>query len=100
MDLAKAVRTARAARGISQKQLAELADLDSSYVSLIESGKRNPSISIVDAVANALGVPLYVLMLFGADDADLRFVNKTEAGHLGSHLLAALAEPVSAKGRR
>jgi transcriptional regulator with XRE-family HTH domain len=92
MNLAKAVRTARAARGLSQKQLADLANLDPSYVSLLEAGKRNPSISIVESIAKAMGVPVAVLMLFGAEDADLRFINKEDAQKLGGALLAALAE--------
>ena len=93
MNLSKAVRTARAAKGLSQKELAQAAQLDPSYVSLLESGKRNPSMGIVEAIANALDVPLYLLMLFGADDADLRFIDKMDAARLGTHLLAALANP-------
>jgi transcriptional regulator with XRE-family HTH domain len=92
MNLAKAVRTARAARGLSQKQLAELSGLDPSYVSLLEAGKRNPSVSIVESIARAMGVPSAVLMLFGSEQSDLKYINKEDAQKLGGALLAALAE--------
>jgi transcriptional regulator with XRE-family HTH domain len=45
----------RVARGLSQDQLAEQADLDRTYVSGIERGLRNPGIKAVLRIARALG---------------------------------------------
>jgi transcriptional regulator with XRE-family HTH domain len=91
MDFARAVRVVRAARGMTQKELAASARLDPSYISLLETGKRNPSLSIIEDIASALDVPLHVLMLFGADDHDLRSGGSDEAMKLGEHLLAVLS---------
>lgn len=55
-QLAELVRTAREAKGLSRKQLADLAGLDPSYLSRIESGERLPSRDLVLALADALGV--------------------------------------------
>ena len=52
---ASAVSSARARAGISQKQLAELANIDQSDLSKIERGIANPSISTLERIANALG---------------------------------------------
>lgn len=50
------VRSARIERGWTQEQLAFEANVKRAYVSEIESGKRNPSLDVVEKIANALGV--------------------------------------------
>ncbi|MCA1243015.1 helix-turn-helix domain-containing protein [Stappia stellulata] len=60
MDLEKAfgqkVRYWRKQRGLSQEEFAHLAQLHPTYVSGIESGKRNPTIKIVARIASALQI--------------------------------------------
>jgi transcriptional regulator with XRE-family HTH domain len=46
----------RADRGFSQDKLAELAELDRTYLSGIERGVRNPGIKTVLKLCRALGV--------------------------------------------
>jgi transcriptional regulator with XRE-family HTH domain len=50
------VRSVRGAKGISQEELAELADLDRTYISGVERGVRNISLVNISALARALGV--------------------------------------------
>lgn len=50
------VRDLRHERGLSQEQLAELADLHRTYVSSLERGQRNVSLDNIHALAHALGV--------------------------------------------
>lgn len=57
-----AVRKRRADAGMSQEQLAELADLHRTYVGGIERGERNVGLLNVARVADALGVTLADLM--------------------------------------
>ena len=45
-------------RGFSQDKLAELADLDRTYLSGIERGIRNPGIKVVLRLRDALGLTL------------------------------------------
>ncbi len=52
------VRKHRKATGLSQEQFALKHDIDRTYVSGIERGKRNPTIEIVAKFAKALGVPI------------------------------------------
>lgn len=56
-----AVRQHRTLIRLSQEDLAERAGLDRTYVSGIERGTRNPSLRIIQSVANALGADLDVL---------------------------------------
>ena len=48
------VRAKREARDLSQEKLAELADLDRTYISGIERGARNPTILSALRIAKAL----------------------------------------------
>jgi DNA-binding XRE family transcriptional regulator len=52
------VREIREARGLSQEALAELANLDRTYVSGLERGVRNPTIMSLARIATALGATL------------------------------------------
>ncbi len=65
MDLARhfgaAVRQHRTLIRLSQEDLAERAALDRTYVSGIERGRRNPSLKILQQVADALGADLDVI---------------------------------------
>lgn len=41
--------------GLSQEELAHEADSNRTYISDVERGRRNPSIVVVERIANALG---------------------------------------------
>ena len=47
----------RKQRGLTQEKLAELADLDRTYIGLIESGQRNVTMRSIEKIANSLNVP-------------------------------------------
>ncbi|MFC0262394.1 helix-turn-helix domain-containing protein [Fontibacter flavus] len=52
------VKAIRKSQNVSQEKLAELADLDRTYISDIENGKRNVSIETVYKIAKALEKPM------------------------------------------
>jgi transcriptional regulator with XRE-family HTH domain len=52
------LRRAREAAGISQEEVALRAGLDVSNVSKYERGERDPSVTMVARLAEAVGVPL------------------------------------------
>ena len=54
----EALREVRTAQGLSQEQLAVDAGLDRTYVSGIERGERNPSLTNLYRLADALDVRL------------------------------------------
>lgn len=71
MDLSKnfgaAVRRHRMLLGLSQEDLAERAGKDRTYVSGIERGRRNPSLQVMQSLADALGVDLDVIFATARD---------------------------------
>ena len=56
------MREVRIRRGLSQEKLAELADLDRTFVSMIERGKRHPTLETAKSLAEALDVPLSTMI--------------------------------------
>ena len=92
MNFGKAIRTIRAAKNLDQKELARRADLNPSYISLIESNLRKPSANVLEALARSLGVPLYLLMLIASEKEDLHGVSATDTAELGSQLLGIVLE--------
>lgn len=73
-DYAKAFRIIRAAFGLRQAELAARMPITASQLSLIEAGKRQPSLRVVDALAKAVGVPAALVTLLAStpDDVDSR----------------------------
>lgn len=56
------LRTLRLAKGWSQEAFADKADIHRTYVSDIERGARNPTITIVEKLAKPFGVTAAALL--------------------------------------
>lgn len=57
------VRDSRRHRGLTQKQLAKLADVDRSFIIGIEKGKRNVSMDVIDRLARSCGFKVEITFL-------------------------------------
>lgn len=66
------IRVWRDVRGLSAKDLAAAAGISATYLSEIESRKKEGSISSLKKIARALKVDLDDLVAWGDDDADAR----------------------------
>lgn len=64
--LAKAVSSARARKGLTQKEVSALAGIDQSDFSKIERGIANPSVSTLERIAKALGGELKLQIDFSS----------------------------------
>ena len=54
----RAIRSIREERELSQEKLAELAEVDRTYISMIERSKRQPTLEVAQRIADALNVKL------------------------------------------
>jgi transcriptional regulator with XRE-family HTH domain len=70
MNYGRAIKIVRTAHGLTLAQLADRVSVGSSYLSLIEAGKRKPSLDVLQEISSALGVPLHLLTLLASDPSE------------------------------
>lgn len=93
MNYGKAIKIVRTAHGLTQAELAERLSIGPSHLSLIEAGRRQPSLRVLDEISVALGVPPHLLMLLSSGPED--FEAHTDPGQiaeLARSLLGLLME--------
>jgi transcriptional regulator with XRE-family HTH domain len=92
--LGAAIRAERVTAGLSLRDLAERTKVSNAYLSQIERGLHEPSISVLSAIARALGVPLEALLaragVLDAGEGGRALVRDTEAAIIGD---PELSEP-------
>lgn len=66
-DLGNAIKTFRVSRRLSQSELAEMAEISVSYLSLLERNQRDPVFSTLQRIASACDVPLITLIFLATD---------------------------------
>lgn len=59
---AKSLRHYRQLKNMSQEQLAEAADLDRTYISMLERAVKSPTLTTMYSLSKQLGVPLSELV--------------------------------------
>ena len=65
-----AVREARATAGLTQEELAERAGLDRSYIGGVERGDRNPTLLVIEKIAQGLEINLAELFSYSSINSD------------------------------
>jgi transcriptional regulator with XRE-family HTH domain len=89
-NYAKAFRVIRAAFGLKQAELAERMPISASQLSLIEAGKRQPSLKVLDSFARAVGVPSALLSLLASTPNDVNSAGDETVSDLAKSLLRLL----------
>ena len=89
-DYAKAFRIIRAAFGLKQAELAARMPITASQLSLIEAGKRQPSLRVVNGLANAVGVPAALISLLASTADNVQSKPDAEISDLARALLRLL----------
>lgn len=95
MNVGKAIKMCRTRRGVSQADLARLAECSVSYLCLLENNKRDPTLSTLTKVSQALNVPVGILFFLASEHGELTGMNKELAGELARTALELLSEPVT-----
>ena len=107
-EIGAIIRKARAKRGMTRKTLAALSQTSERYLAQIESGEGNPTVLVLDAVAQGLGVALFDLLpLSNGNGARaglarrLRRLSEPEIQAVDRFLDSGDADPAAgARGRR
>lgn len=74
LELGKAIRIVRAAKGMRLAALAERGGVSVPFLSLVENGDRQPSLAVLRKLAEGLGIPSEVLII----------LSQPTEGHLNS----------------
>ena len=90
MNVGQAIRLCRIRRGASQSVIANRANCSVSYLSMLENNKRDPTLSTVTKIAEALHVPVGLLFVLAADQNDLGAIDEHLADQLMQSALASL----------
>jgi transcriptional regulator with XRE-family HTH domain len=89
-NYAKAFRIIRAAFGLTQSELAARMGMNASHLSLIESGKRHPSLRALEEFARAVGVPAALISVLASTERDIEFKDDKDISDLARALLRLL----------
>ena len=60
--LGRELQTLRHRRGLSQERLAFLAEVHPTYISLLENGRKSPTVDVLERIAGAFGVKLSTII--------------------------------------
>lgn len=60
----------RTASGIRQKEIASKIGVTANYVSMVEAGKREPSVAFLKQIARVMEVPVGLFFLWAEDHSD------------------------------
>ncbi len=71
MEIGQAIKTIRKSKGFKQKDLSERCEITQTYLSLIEHGKRNPNINLIEKISAILGVPVPVIYFQSLTENDV-----------------------------
>ena len=72
MNIAKALKICRSAKGLSLETVAERSGISISYLSRIENQKREPTLPLIERLASALSIPVAILIFLASDPEDLK----------------------------
>jgi transcriptional regulator with XRE-family HTH domain len=84
-DAGHRIREARAAQGLSLEQLARLTGISAPALSLIETGKRDPRLTTLKRIADALRLPLAKLIAEVSDPAEPSAASASKGYDLGEY---------------
>lgn len=67
MKLGNAIKRLRGLRGLRQEDLAAKIKVSKPYISMLESGKRDPSLKMLKDIAKALGCSMFLITFLAED---------------------------------
>lgn len=100
MNIGQAIKLCRARRGASQSAIASRANCSVSYLSMLENNKRDPTLSTVVRIAEALHMPIGLLFVLAADQSELGHVDARIADQLMQAALYSLKESANMPTQR
>jgi transcriptional regulator with XRE-family HTH domain len=102
MTIGESIKSLRRSAGLLQRELADDVGISAAMLSLVESGKREPTITLLRNISTALDIPAGVLFAIALEDKSVRpndpIMRKLH--DLTDHLLRAAAHSIKASRAR
>ena len=95
MDIGRAIKLCRSQKGWTLRELAKRTGIGVSHLSMIEHNQRDASMTAMEAIANALGMPLNVLVFLASDPKELTGINNELKEKLSRAALELLRLPTT-----
>ncbi|MBQ0747862.1 MAG: helix-turn-helix transcriptional regulator [Marinobacter sp.] len=95
MNLGNAIEECRKLKGVTKSRLAESAGISVSYLTLIVKGQREPTMTAIEKIASALGVPSSLLIFLASEDSEVASLSegtKNELRALAKELIKSSAD--------
>ena len=67
MSIGTAIKLCRGRKKLTLSELSEKSGLSVSYISLLENNKRDPNLSKVESISDALNIPLSLLLFLSEE---------------------------------
>ncbi|WP_081066836.1 helix-turn-helix domain-containing protein [Burkholderia cepacia] len=96
MNVGYAIRLCRGRRGVSQTDVAQRANCSVSYLSMLENNKRDPTLSTIMKIAEALQVPVGVMFFLASEKEELGQIDEDTVKAIERAALASLQSQVEA----
>lgn len=100
MNYAKAIKTIRGTKGLSQKDLALLVDKTPGYISKIESGDRVPATELIELICKKMDIPYYLFALLASEKKDIKNLPANETKVFAESLLHILIDSEKQKNAK
>lgn len=92
MDLGGAIKQCRNVKKLTLAQLSKNCGISVSHLSLLENNNREPSFSAVEAIAQALDVPLSVLVFLASQKDETTELSATHIESLTNNIMELMAD--------
>lgn len=94
MNIGEAIKRARKRRNMKQFVLAESCGISNSYLSQIENGNRDTTLSTLSDISRSLNIPIQFLLFDALDDSDISEAKREVFGILNP-ILKSIIESLS-----
>lgn len=86
MKLGDVIKKCRKLRGLTQSQVSISANMSESYLSLLEKNKREPSLTSLESIAQALKIPVSILVFLGSEQNNISELTEDQIDSLTSSI--------------
>jgi len=90
MNLGRTIKLCRKNRGLTQAQLAKLSGISISHICLMEKEKREPTLSKLNSISEALDIPLSVLVFLSTQYDEVKELNKSQIDELSNSIIGLM----------